>query len=66
MNGMSLYFTFCMYSLYPVSPSSSTCSSFRMRLEMIGIYSSIIRKEISDPSTSGIARNRNSVLIYIG
>ena len=46
-NGITLYRICFLYSAYPSSPPSSTCSSLRIRFAMIGIYSSIMTKEIT-------------------
>ena len=64
--GITLYFTFLLYSAYPAKPSSRTFSSLRILFEIIAGYIRKITKEIKEPSTNGMDRNRKIVALYMG
>ena len=66
MNGITLYFTFFLYSKYPLSPSSNTFSSFLILFDIITGYIRKIKNENSEPSTNGIDKNNKIVYKYIG
>ena len=66
MNGITLYFTFFLYSEYPSNPCSSTCSSFLILFTIITGYTRKIKNENSEPSTNGIDKNNKMVEEYIG
>ena len=61
MNGINLYFTISLYSEYPFSPCSSTCSSLLILFTMITGYTRKIKNENSEPSTNGIDKNNKMV-----
>ena len=66
MKGINLYFTFFLYSKYPFSPCSKTCSSFLILFTIIIGYNRKIKNENSEPSTNGIDKNNKIVEEYMG
>ena len=66
MNGIRRYFTFCLYSLYPISSFSRNSSSFLMRLAIINGYARKTMNEYREPRIRGIERNSSRVALYIG
>ena len=64
-NGINLYFTFFLYSVYPSNSFSKNSSSFFIRLAIMKGYAKKIAKEIKEPKISGIDKN-NKILVIIG